>query len=278
MNTTQLRAALLTLAALALPCGLQAQDASKAAPAAAAKDAKPATGPVATVNGVAIPRSRAEELLRMSGAQANNEQVQSALKQRLVDLEVLSQEATKGGVAKNANVQIQLELSRQQVLANAYMGDYIRRNPVSDAEVQSEYEKAKAGSGTKEYHARHILVTTEEEATKLIADVKKGGKFDDLAKAQSKDTGTKERGGDLGWSLPSNYDKVFADAMVKLEKGKLTDAPVRTRFGFHVIRLEDVREFKFPGLTEVKAQIQQQLSQRKLDEHMKGLRSKAKVD
>lgn len=243
-----------------------------------AQGEKPAaSGPIATVNGVAIPRARAETLTRMNGG-ANNEQLQSVVKQRLIDFEILSQEAVKGGLAKASDVQIQIDLARQQVLANAYMSEYIRRNPVSDADVQAEYDKARAANGSKEYRARHILVATEEEANKLIADLKKGAKFEDLASRNSKDPGTKDRGGDLNWSVPSNYDKAFSDAMVKLDKGKLTDAPVRTRFGFHVIRLDDVRDFKFPAFAEVKPQIRQQLSQHKLDEQLRNLRTKAKVE
>ncbi len=270
MKTVKAVCALLTLAAFALPGALHAQ-AEKDAPRAA-------SGPVATVNGVVIPRSRADTLVRMSGNQPNNEQLQAAIKQRLIDWEILSQEAARSGLAKSGDAQVQLEIARQQVLANVYMSDFMRRNPVTDADVQSEYDKAKSTNGSREYHARHILVPTEEEAAKLLADLKKGVKFEDLASRNSKDPGTKDRGGDLGWSVPANYDKAFSDAMVRLDKGKLTDAPVRTRFGFHVIRLDDVREFKFPGLSEVKPQIQQRLAQRKMDEQLRSLRSKAKLD
>lgn len=237
-----------------------------------------ASGPIATVNGVAIPRQRAETLVRMNGGAANNEQLQTVVKQQLIDLEIVSQEAVRSGLAKSSDVQIQIDMARQQVLARAYMNEFIRRNPVSDADVQAEYERAKSANGPKEYRARHILVATEDEASKLIAELKRGAKFEDLAGKNSKDTGTKDRGGDLNWSVPGNYDKVFADAMVKLEKGKITEHPVRTRFGFHVIRLDDVREFKFPALSEVKPQIQQQLSQRKIDELLRSLRTKAKVE
>ena len=268
--TTHTFSSLLALAALALPGALLAQ-AEKDAPRAA-------SGPVATVNGVAIPKSRADTLVRMSGNQPNNEQLQAAIKQRLIDWEILSQEAARSGMAKTGDVQVQLDIARQQVLANVYMSEFVRRNPVTDADVQSEYDKARSNNGSKEYRARHILVPTEEEAAKLIADLKKGAKFEDLASKNSKDPGTKDRGGDLDWSVPANYDKAFSDAMVKLDKGKLGDAPVRSRFGFHVIRLDDVREFKFPALSEVKPQIQQQLAQRKMDEHLRGLRAKAKVE
>jgi len=181
-------------------------------------------------------------------------------------------------VARNPEVQAQLDIARQEVIVGAYLRDWARRNPVTDADVQKEYDKARAQHGDKEYRARHILVETEDEAKALIAQLKKGGKFDDLAAKSSKDTGSAQRGGDLDWNVPATYDKQFSDAMMKLEKGKYTDAPVRTRFGFHIIHLDDVRPAKFATLAEVKPRIQQMLVQTKIEELVKGLRAKAKVE
>ena len=172
----------------------------------------------------------------------------------------------------------QLDMARQEIIVNNYVNDWIIKHPLSDAEIQTEYERAKAQTGTTEYKARHILLETEDEAKKIIADLKKGGKFDELAKANSKDTGSKERGGDLDWQIPGIFDKTFADAMVGLQKGKMTDAPVRTRFGYHVIQLEDVRPVKIPPLSEVKPQIQQRLMQIRVDKMVSELRAKAKVE
>jgi peptidyl-prolyl cis-trans isomerase C len=154
----------------------------------------------------------------------------------------------------------------------------VRKHPVTDADVEKEYERVKANQGSREYKARHILVETEDQAKGLIADLKKGAKFDELAQKHTKDTGTKERGGDLDWNSPAVFDKQFSEAMVKLDKGKYTEAPVRTRFGFHVIQLDDVREAKFPALADVKPRIQQQLTQNRVDEMVRGLRAKAKVE
>jgi peptidyl-prolyl cis-trans isomerase C len=175
-------------------------------------------------------------------------------------------------------VQTQLDLARQEIIVGAYIRDWVRKNPVSDADVQKEYEKAKADAGEREYKARHILLETEEQAKSMIAELKKGGKFDELAQKNSKDPGSKERGGDLDWNVPQTFDKQFSDAMVKLEKGKYTEAPVRTRFGFHVIQLDDVRPVKFPALADVRPRIQQQLVQNKVEELIRGLRAKAKVE
>jgi peptidyl-prolyl cis-trans isomerase C len=200
------------------------------------------------------------------------------VRDELVNREIIMQEAQKAGIAKQPEVQTQLDMARQEIIVGAYLRDYARKHPVTDADIQKEYDKAKAQHGDKEYKARHILVETEDQAKALIAELKKGGKFDDLAAKNSKDTGSAQRGGDLDWNVPATYDKQFSDAMVKLEKGKYTDTPVRTRFGFHIIQLDDVRPAKFATLAEVKPRIQQMLVQTKIEELVKGLRAKAKVE
>jgi len=274
----KLRILVAALAAVPLLALAQAgKDAKKDAGKAAAA---PVTGNVATVNGVAVPRARADFLMQQQQARGaqDNDQTRTMIRDELVNREVIAQEAQRSGVAKTPEVQAQLDLARQEVIVGAYLRDWVRRNPVSDADVQKEYERAKSQTGDREYRARHILVESEDQAKSIIAELKKGGKFDDLAKKNSKDTGSAERGGDLDWNVPSAYDKQFADAMTKLEKGRMTDAPVRTRFGFHIIQLEDVRPVKFPALADVKPRIQQQLTQAKIEGLIKELRSKAKVE
>jgi len=265
-------------ALLALPVAVLAQDKppAKASSKAAAKDS--AKDAVATVNGV--PASQVEFLMqqqRQRGA-PDNEQTRRMLREELVNRQVVLQEAQRAGMGKSAEVQTQLEIARQEILVGAYLRDWVRKHPVSDADVEREYERAKSQSGDKEYRARHILVETEDQAKALIADLKKGASFADLATKNSKDTGSKERGGDLDWNVPGAFDKQFSDAMVKLDKGKYTEAPVQTRFGFHVIQLDDVRQTRFPAMAEVKPRIQQQLTQNKVDELIRGLRAKAKVE
>ena len=278
-----MRIRLLTLAAAtAFALSAQAQDASPKPPAkAAAKPAaKPAaTGPVATVNGTAIPRTRLEFLMRQQQARGgqDNEQTRAAAREDLINRELVAQEAARAGTAKKQEVQVQLEMARQEVLVGAYLSDYMRTHQVSDADVQKEYDRALAQTGSTEYRARHILVDSEEEAKKLIAELKKGGKFDELAKRSSKDEGTRERGGDLDWSVPSTFDKAFADAMVKLQKGQITSEPVQSRFGFHVIQLDDTRAVSFPPLAQVKPQIQQRLTRQKVEVLLRDLRAKAKI-
>ena len=259
-------------AAFALPA--QAQD-TPAKPAA-----KPAAGPVATVNGTAIPRARLEYLMRQQAARGapDNEQTRAAARDDLINREIVAQEAARAGTAKKQEVQLQLEMARQEVLVGAYLGDHLRVNAVTDADVQKEYERARAQTGTTEYHARHILLEAEEDAKRVLAELKKGGKFEELARKNSKDEGTRERGGDLDWNVPAAFDKAFSDAMMKLEKGQITSEPVRSRFGYHVIQLEDTRAVNFPPLAQVKPQIQQNLTRQKVEKLIRDLRAKAKVE
>ena len=273
---------ILAAAALLAPALAFAQDAAKpAAPAAKPAAPKaPAKGAVATVNGVAIPASRLEFMVQQQKNRGapDNEQTRSAVREDLITREVVVQEANRAGIGRQADVQTQMEVARQDVLVNSYLRDWVTKHPVSDADLQKEYDRARGQAGDKEYRARHILVDTEDQAKALIADLKKGAKFDDLATKNSKDTGSKERGGDLDWQVPAAFDKTFSDAMMKLEKGKYTDTPVRTRFGYHIIQLDDVRQTRFPTFAEVKPRIQQQLMQNRVDELIRGLRAKAKVE
>lgn len=280
-------AALIACAFLASP-GAQAQDAAKSPPKDAAKGAakgapKPAAKggeAIARVNGVPIPKSRLDAMVLQQQARGtpDSEQTRALVRDELVNREIVAQEAVKAGLAKNAEVQAQIDSARQEILVGAYVRDWLRKHPISDAEIQQEYDRAKGQTGDQEYKARHILVETEDQAKAMIADLKKGAKFDELAAKNSKDTGTKDRGGDLDWNVPGVFDKQFSDAMVKLEKGKYTETPVRTRFGFHVIQLDDVRSVKFPALADVKPRIQQQLVQGKIEELVRGLRAKAKIE
>ena len=280
MNTRILLAA--ALLAPALATAQQVLEEKKQKPAAKAAPAKPAArgGNIATVNGVAVPQARADIIMQQQQQRGapDNEQMRAAVREELINREVIAQEAQRVGMANNAEVKAQLDIVRQEVIVGAYLRDYARKNPVTEAEIQKEYDRAKAQHGDKEYKARHILVETEDQAKSLIAELKKGAKFDDLASKNSKDTGSAQRGGDLDWNVPGTFDKMFSDAMVKLEKGKYSDAPVKTRFGFHIIQLDDVRPAKFAALGEVRPRIQQMLVQNKIDELIKGLRAKAKVE
>jgi peptidyl-prolyl cis-trans isomerase C len=198
------------------------------------------------------------------------------IKDELINRAVLIQEADKLGLSNSADVKTQLEMARESIIIRALVNDYVNKHPVSDAEIKAEYDKFKATAGDKEYRARHILVEKEDEAKDIIAKLKAGAKFEDLAK-QSKDPGSASNGGDLDWASPAAFVKPFSDAMVSLEKGKFTETPVKTQFGYHVIKLEDVRAAKIPTLEELKPQIADSIRQRKLQAYQQELRAKAKV-
>jgi peptidyl-prolyl cis-trans isomerase C len=193
------------------------------------------------------------------------------------------QEAEKKGIAADPDVQAQLDRARQQVLIGALAQDYFKANAPSDADVRQQYELLVKETGGKEFEARHILVEKEADAKAIIAKLKTGAKFEDLAK-QSKDPGSAANGGDLGWAPASTYVKEFGDALGKLKKGETTQTPVKTQFGYHVIRLDDVRDAKVPSFDEAKPQIasammsNQQWQQAKFEQMVKDLRDKAKVE
>ena len=266
--------------ALTAPFAALAQAPAKPAPSIPAAISTAPSGPVATVNGVAIPQQRAELLTRerTQQGQPDGPQMRAAVRDELVNREIISQEAVKSGLTRKSELQNELELVRQTVIVQAFLREYIRTHPITDAEMAKEYDRIKAELGDREYKARHILVGTEDEAKSVIADLKKGAKFDDLAKKLSKDDGTKAKGGDLGWQAPGTFDKDFANAMVKLTKGRYTETPVKTRFGFHVIELEDSRAAQHPPLAEVKANLSQRLQRSRIESLIAELRAKAKVE
>ncbi len=233
---------------------------------------------IAVVNGKSIPSSRADLMVKQAATQgqADTPELRKMVKEELINREVLVQEADKLGLGNSADVKAQLEIARQSLVIRALVGDYVKKHPVSDADIKTEYDKFKATAGDKEYRARHILVEKEDEAKAIIVKLKAGAKFEDLAKA-SKDPGSAANGGDLDWASPASFVKPFSDAMVALGKGSYTEVPVKTQFGYHVIKLEDTRAAKVPTLEEVKPQISESLQQKKLQEYQQELRAKAKV-
>ena len=266
MQPTNSRLTLALIVALSLPGLALAQ-----AGAASAK--------VATVNGVAIPKSRVDAIVRAQEAQGQKDspELRAGIRDRLITLEIVAQEATHKGMAKTADTLSQLELARINILAQAFRADYVKNHPVSDDALKAEFEKIKSQMGDKEYKTRHILVEKEAEAKEIIAKLKKGEKFEELAKA-SKDPGSKDHGGDLDWNQPGGFVKPFSDAMVKLEKGKYTETPVQSQFGWHVIQLDDVRPAKFPDFNEVKPGLQQRMQEAMFEKAVADLRAKAKVE
>jgi peptidyl-prolyl cis-trans isomerase C len=235
---------------------------------------------LAVVNGKAIPTSRVDAIVKQVVAQGQGQdspQLREAIKKDLISREVLMQEAIKQGYDKKPDVKQALDSARQAIVVNQLARDYIAKNPVTDADIKAEYDRfAKNQAGEKEYHLRHILTTTEDEAKAVIAKLKGGAKFEELAK-QSKDTGSAANGGDLDWAAPSAFPPEFAAGFTKLQKGGVTDTPVKTGAGFHVIKVDDVRAVKVPAMDEIKTQIAESLTQSKLAAYQEEMVKKAKV-
>jgi peptidyl-prolyl cis-trans isomerase C len=259
-----MKKALLAAAALATLCA--------ALPAAAQN--------VAIVNGKPVPKARVDMLaaqLAKSGRPVGVE-MQGQLKDEVIAREIFMQEAQSRGLDGSDDYKNQMELARQSILIRELFADFQKKNPVTDAEIKAEYDKFAAANGGKEYKARHILVEKEDEAKAIIANLKKGQKFEDIAKKQSKDPGSGANGGDLDWANAGSYVPEFSEAMTKLPKGQTTQVPVKTQFGWHVIRVDDIRDAQLPKLDDVKPQIAQQLQQQKLMAFQEDLRKKAKVE
>lgn len=231
---------------------------------------------VAVVNGTPVPVARANAMVREMVRQ-NSPQLQQQVREELIKREVLAQAAVSKGIATQPDVKAQLKLAEQGVLIRALIADFEKTSPVTDAEVQARYDQLKKQFGDKEYHARHILVTSEDTAKEIIAKLKGGAKFADLAKQYSKDPGSAQNGGDLDWSPANAYVPEFADALQKLQKGQYSQTPVKTQFGYHVIELDDSRDAQIPPLSDVKPQLVQQMREEKLQGFIEGLEKKAKI-
>src|SRR6266581_882001 len=250
-------ASLFAALSLCVATPLWAQTAAEKAP----------TSKAVTVNGKPIPKARLDFIVkqRTTQGQPDNDQARKAILDNLITQEVVAQEADRRGFAKTSDVRTQLELLRQQVLVQAVVQDHLKAHPIKDEEMLAEYNKVKASRGDK-----------EPEATEIIAQLKKGTKFEDLAK-QSKDPGSKDKGGDLDWNTPATFVKPFAEALSKLEKGKYTETPVQTQFGWHVIQLDDVRSMQFPAFDTVKQQLLSRMQEQEVQKFVGELRSKAKI-
>ncbi len=269
MNCTKIAIAAL-LAVFAI--GASAQTAApKAAPAA-----KAAAAPAAPTGKALYPQSQYDLLLKERTAQGapDSAELRESVREELNTRELLFREAKKKGLDKNADVKTQMDLAAQTVLVRAYVNDWVKSNPIPEADMRKEYDTIKTQIGDKEYKIAHVLVEKEDEAKEVISDLQKGQKFADIAKARSKDPGSKDKGGDLDWNAPANFVKPFADAVIATPKGKFTTTPIKTQFGWHVIMVEDVRDAKVPTFDEVKPQLTQRMAPQYLDKYFKELRAK----
>lgn len=250
---------------------------------ALAEDAKPAPAdnkPVAVVNGREIPAiygDMARQTMLSQGA-PDDANLATRAREALINQELLSRAAVEKGLDKEPRLVAAMEMLRREQLTKAYLEDYVKNHPVTDAEIKTEYDQAKAGAGGNEYKARHILVKTEAEAKAIIAQLNKKAAFDKLAKEKSIDKGSAKNGGDLGWNVPGSFVKEFGAAMQALKKGETTKTPVKSEFGWHVIKMDDIRPTQFPPLDQVKGEVRQQLQQKRVREAVAELRAKAKIE
>jgi peptidyl-prolyl cis-trans isomerase C len=235
---------------------------------------------IALVNGKPVPKARMETLLLQAtrSGQAVTPEMEKQARDQLVLREIFAQEAEKRGIGASKEFRAQLELARQSLLIRELFEDYKRKNPVTEAAAKAEYDKFKAQATGTEYRARHILVEQEAEAKGLIAQIKGGASFEDLAKKHSKDPGSGANGGDLDFAKPESYVPEFGQALTKLQKGQMTEAPVKSQFGWHIIKLEDTRDAPFPAFADVKDQIKQRIEQAQAQSFQDDMRKRAKTD
>lgn len=233
----------------------------------------------ATVNGKPIKQSLVDSIVKdaLANGAKDDDKLKTTIVTQLINNELLIQEAQKAGTDKQPDFVAKQELVNRELLANTYLQDYIKKNPIDDKTLQAEYDKFKAQMGDKEFKASHILVKTEQEAKDIIAQLAKGGDFAKIAKDKSLDPGSKEKGGDLGWFPPAAMVKPFSDAVTKLQKGLYTTAPVQTQYGWHVIKLEDTRDAQPPAFDKVKDDLRKNMQKQQLQKLIADLRTKAKI-
>lgn len=236
---------------------------------------------IASVNGQYISKKTLEDLEK-DLAQRSHGQAPAYPKEKLVDelvqREILVQDALTKKLDQSPEVVAQLDAAKKAILTQASLQAYLKANPITDADIKKEYDSKVGGANATEYKASHILVKTEDEAKKLIAELDKGGKFAALANKNSLDAKESKNGGDLGWFSPSQMVAPFSEAVAKLEKGKYTKAPIKTQFGWHIILLEDSRKQAAPPLEAVKEQLTPMLQRQKIQDMVEGLRKQAKVE
>jgi len=251
---------------------------------ATACNQKPATtgkvDSVATVDGKAISRDTYNQFVKGVAGKPAEEltaEQRAQLLDNLVRVEVVAADAERTGLAAKDEIRFGLEMARLQILQRAASQNYLKDRAPSDEELRAEYDLQVARLPKLRYRASHILVPTEDAAKQIIAQLQKGASFEQLAKAQSTDAQSKEHGGDLNWFTPDTMTPPFAEAVQKLKKGETTAAPVKTQFGWHVIRLTDTAENPPPPYESVKDRLVQLVEEKKFNAYVDTLMAKSKV-
>ncbi len=232
-----------------------------------------------TVNGKPIKKNLYDFIVKdlASRGQKTDDNLNNMIVDRMIAMELINQEAEKTGLSKDVNYVLKEELARKEMLYNTFLQNYVQKNPISESDIKNAYEQYKKDLGSQEFNAKHILLASEQEAKDVIAELNKGGNFNKIAKDKSKDTGSKDKGGDLGWFPANSMVKPFAEALTSLKKGNVTTIPVQTQFGWHVIKLEDTRALQAPEFDKVKEGLAKTLQQKQLDKLVLDLKAKAKI-
>jgi peptidyl-prolyl cis-trans isomerase C len=269
------RLAVAAAALIVAACSKSPQTAAPAVPD------KPVPAPVATVDGTPISRAAFDEYVKELSSKANTEftpEQKSQILDDVVNMQLIAAQSVKDGLDKDPEWEARLELTRLRLLAEAESQKFLKGKEPSDAELHAEYDSAVAGLDKTEYHARHILVASKDLAEQLTKRIKGGAKFDALAKTESLDTLSKPKGGQLDWFTLSRMEKPFADAVKGLKKGEISAAPVQTRFGWHIIQLQETRDAPPPPFEQVKQQLVNRVMQKKLLAYIEELKKTAKID
>jgi len=237
---------------------------------------------IATVNGQAISQQDYDQFIGLLVEQGTPEtpELRNQVKEEMINRMIMVQEAQKVGITDEPQVQTEMELARQGILVRALMAEHLKKNPVTEAAIQAEYDRLQKEQGeVSEYNVRHILVEDEQTAQDIQKQIKDGSaSFEDLAKAQSNDPGSAVEGGSLGWAQADNYVGPFAAAVQATPKGEMAPEPVQTQFGWHVIEVVDERPVAFPPLAQVREQLEEMMRQQVLSDYQSKLRAEAKID
>jgi peptidyl-prolyl cis-trans isomerase C len=236
---------------------------------------------IAIINGVEIPKSKFEMLVQSQTkqGQADSPEMRESIMEVMITREILAQEALRRELDQEESFQLQMDASKEQLLLTTLFSQIIKESEPSEDDKRSEYSRLKkASAGNKEYLVRHILVDDKDTAVEIVSELQAGENFETLAAEHSNDTNSKNIGGKLDWSAPERFVKPFSDAMVSLEKGSLTQEPVLTDYGYHVIESLDIREATFPAYEELSDQIRKDLITKRRDDLITKLREAASIE
>lgn len=238
-----------------------------------------ASDTIATVNGTKIKKQTFETYLKIIQTANSGQPVDPNLVlNEMIRIELLYQEALKKKLDKDPELSVRAEIQRKELFANTLLQQSEIAKPVPEEELKKIYDEKIKNANLTEYKARHILVKTEDEAKEIIADLDKGKSFEDLAKAKSIDPGSKDSGGNLEWFGPGQMVPEFSQAVAAMQKGSYTRSPVKSQFGYHIIKLEDTRPATPPSFEDSKKRIIGAVQRQRLEQYLEKLHKAAKIE